>query len=71
MSAAAVAKKKTGPKPTPLGPREALIALKCRQPYKDWVIALARKHRMTPSQIIDKALVDFAQADGFGPPPER
>jgi hypothetical protein len=71
MGAPAVAKKKTGPKPTPEGPRESLIALKCRRPYKEWVIALARKHRTTPSQIIDRALVAFAEADGFDPPPER
>jgi hypothetical protein len=53
------------------GPRDALIALKCRQAYKDWVVSLARKHRTTPSQIIDNALVKFAEADGFPAPPER
>ena len=63
--------KKRGPKPSAEGPREALIALKCRQEYKDWVSRLARKHRTTPSHIIDVALVKFAEADGFEPPPER
>jgi hypothetical protein len=66
-----VARKKTGPKPTPLGPREQLIAIKCRKAYKEWVVKLAGKHRVTPSQIIDRALVEFARLDGFEPPPER
>lgn len=63
--------KKTGPKPKHDGPRDALIALKCRKAYKEWLESLARKHRTTPSQIIDMALVKFAEFDGFDPPPER
>ena len=45
----AVAKKKTGPKPTEEGPREELIALKCRKAYKDWVGRFAKFRRTTPS----------------------
>jgi hypothetical protein len=67
----AVAKKKTGPKPTPLGPREDLIAIKCRKAYKEWVVEYARSKRTTPSQLIDQALVKSAEADGFKLPPER
>ena len=70
-TACLVAKNKTGPKPKPEGPREAMISMKCRQSYKDWVEALAKKHRITPSQIIDRALVEFAKANGFAAPPER
>ncbi|WP_422928618.1 hypothetical protein [Singulisphaera sp. PoT] len=70
MEAVAVAKK-TGPKPTPEGPREALIALKCRQAYKDWVVQYARDKRTTPSQLIDQALVFMAQSEGREAPPER
>lgn len=69
--ASAVARKTTGPKASSEGPRDALIAMKCRQAYKDWVIRLAQKHRTTPSQIIDRALVTFAEQDGFEAPPER
>jgi hypothetical protein len=53
------------------GARDALIALKCRQEYKDWVNDLAREYRITPTQIIDRALVAFAKAEGRKPPPER
>lgn len=64
-------KKKPGPKPTEEGPKGALIALKCRQSYKDWVNEYARSRRTTPSQLIDQALVKMAEADGFKQPPER
>lgn len=69
---AAVAKRKTGPKPKPTGPREALIAMKCRSAYKAWVQSFARAQRTTPSQLIDNALVAHAKALGFAEvPPER
>jgi hypothetical protein len=63
--------KKTGPKPSQEGPRDTLIARKCRKAYKEWVESLARKHRTTPSQIIDIALVNFAESTGFPAPPDR
>ena len=71
MGVAGVVAKKRGPKPTDEGPRDVLIGVKCRRAYKEWVARLARKHRITPSQIIDRALVVFAREDGFDPPPER
>lgn len=67
----AVAKKKTGPKPKPEGPRDALIAVKCWAAYKEWVERFAKKRRTTPSQLIDIALLSLAEADGFESPPER
>jgi hypothetical protein len=71
-AAGAVAKKKKpGPKPSKEGPRESLIALKCRDEYKVWVSDFSRKLRTTPSQLIDQALVAFAESKGFKPPPER
>lgn len=48
-----------------------LIALKCRQAYKDWVADFAKLKRTTPSQLIDQALVAFAETEGHVPPPER
>lgn len=68
MSTGFVMAKKSSPQP---GPRTALIALKCRQEYKDWVSELAREYRVTPTQIIDRALVAFAKAEGRKAPPER
>lgn len=62
---------KTGPKPNPEGAREDLIAIKCRAPYKAWVVKLGKSHRMTVTQIIDLALVQLAQQEGFEAPPER
>lgn len=73
MSLTLVAKKrsKPGPKPTPDGPREALIAMKCRPEYKDWVQRFADQNRVTPSQLLDIALVRLAAEQGFEAPPKR
>jgi hypothetical protein len=49
----------------------ALIALKCRQEFKDWVSEFARKLRTTPSQLVDRALTKLAEVEGFKEPPER
>jgi hypothetical protein len=64
-------RKKPGPKPNPEGPREDLIAIKCRSEYKTWVKSMAKKRRVTPSQLVDIALARMAEQDGDEPPPER
>jgi hypothetical protein len=71
MGAGLTVAKKTGPKPSSEGPRTDLIAFKCRAAYKAWVVKLAKKHRTTPSDLIDRALVRFAAEDGFEEAPER
>lgn len=48
-----------------------LIALKCRQAYKDWVAAFAKSRRTTPSQLLDQALVLLAEHEEYEAPPER
>jgi hypothetical protein len=65
-----MAKKAISQKGEP-GPRNALVALKCRQEYKDWITEVARQFRTTPTQIIDQALVTFAEVKGLKSPPER
>lgn len=69
----AVAKKqnKPGPKPGQQGTRDTLIAVKCRKEFKDWVIRFAESRRVAPSQLIDIALAQMAEADKFEPPPKR
>lgn len=69
--AATVAKKKTGPKPSAEGPREDLIAVKCRRAFKEWVVAYAKRRRVTPSILVELALEKLAESDGMEPPPER
>jgi hypothetical protein len=70
-SAATVAKKKPGPKPKDDGPREALIAVRCRPPFKEWVEAFAKRERVTPSQLVEHGLVELAKVRGVEPPPDR
>jgi hypothetical protein len=69
--AVAKAKKKTGPKPNPEGPRDALIAIKCFAAYKSWAEEFAEAERTTPSQLFDIAVMEWAKARGFRPPPKR
>jgi hypothetical protein len=65
-------KKKTGPKPaTPGVQREEIVAVRCREVWKDWLQRFAGKERSTPTNLIDKALADLAVKLGFEEPPER
>jgi hypothetical protein len=63
--------KKTGPKPTPEGPRDGLIAVKCRKAYKEWVEEFAEQERVITPNLIDQALVAYAELKGFRLPPKR
>lgn len=63
--------RKTGPKPSAEGPRASLIAMKCRQPYKEWVNKFAENERINPASLIDLALMEYAKLKGFKAPPKR
>lgn len=63
--------RKTGPKPSAEGPRESLIAVKCRQPYKAWLNAFAESERINPASLIDLALVEYAKVKKYKTPPVR
>lgn len=71
MSTATMAKKKTGPKPSAEGPREAMVTMKCRQAYKAWLVGFSKAERITPSFLIDLSLAEYAKARGYKAPPER
>jgi hypothetical protein len=64
-----VAKKKPGPKP--VGRRPSLIAVKCHKAYKDHLETIAEAERVDIPVIIDKALMAYAVANGYGPFPKR
>jgi hypothetical protein len=51
--------------------RDSLIAIRCRSTYKAWVESFARSERITPTSLVDIALVELAKTKGFEPPPER
>jgi hypothetical protein len=71
MGTARVMAKKRGPAPKPEERRDQFISFKCKGDYKDWVKDFARKLRTTPAQLIDQALVKYAESQGHGAPPER
>lgn len=63
--------KKRKTEPQPEGPRDALIAVRCRQTFKAWLESFARRERITPSQLVELGLVSLAKERGFTEPPER
>lgn len=61
-----------GPKPSEEGPREALVALKCRQGWKDWLERVAAADERTVSVVIERALKMYAASIEFPEaPPKR
>ena len=65
-------KKKTGPKPSPLGRRTKTVGMKAYDAYYDWVQELAEHLETTPAIVITKAINSFAEANKFpNPPPKR
>lgn len=65
------ARVKPGPKPSPQGRRDSLIAIKCWRAYKVWLNKFAKAKRLPPSVLFDLAMSKLAEAEGFEPPPER
>jgi hypothetical protein len=53
------------------GERVAVIMLKGRPEYRDWINELADRARMPASVLIDQALAEKAERLGFRPPPPR
>ena len=66
METMAVAKKKP-PRGKPASPKASTIAVTLRgaPEWKAWVEALARHARLDVAKVIDRALVDFAEKEGF------
>lgn len=51
--------------------RVAVIMLKGRPEYRDWINELAERARMPASVLIDHALAEKAERLRFRPPPPR
>jgi hypothetical protein len=71
-----MAKKKTtrsGPsaRPEAQKPRETILSLKGSHEWSTWLDELSKKFRTTKAGMIDRALAEFAERNGFHEPPER
>jgi hypothetical protein len=66
MEMLAVAKKKA-PRGKAAPPKASTIAVTLRgsPEWKAWVEALARHARLDVAKVIDRALIDFAEKEGF------
>lgn len=74
MGALAVARKKakTGRPKSGLPPRVIAFALKSTEEWRDWLRRLAEAERMGISDLVDRAIADYASKVGFpDPPPKR
>jgi hypothetical protein len=72
MPGTAMAKKRAGKpaRPSP-PPRDDLIAIRCTAAFKAFVEAMAREETRTPTQVIERALKEYAEKHGHGAIPER
>jgi predicted transcriptional regulator len=66
METAVMARKKTPP-PRPGKEKAATIAVTLRgsPEWKTWLEKLARHSRLDVAKVIDRALIDFAEKEGF------
>ena len=78
----AMAKKSTAKTPTtkpiprgrpPLtgGQKKHILGLRGREEYKDWLGRFAERERSDVSDLVDDALVAYANLRGFETPPKR
>jgi hypothetical protein len=64
-------KKAPEPKPDAGKVRETILSLKGSPEWSQWLGDLATKFRTTKAGIIDRALAELAERNGFREPPER
>jgi hypothetical protein len=67
----AKAKKRTG-RPKSPDPKRTIMTIRGNEDWRDWVHRLAEHMRLKSTDLIDRALVELAQRNGFEePPPKR
>jgi len=51
--------------------QKPLISIRCRAGFRAWVLSVAAERRITPSQLIEFALMRFAESEKIPLPPLR
>lgn len=64
-------KGKPGPKPDPSRARSALITIRCKPQYRDWVNRFAERLGLDVAELVDDSLLKRAREEGFEMPPPR
>lgn len=64
-------KNKPGPKPDPSRVMQATLMVRSSKEWRAWVDQLAEFARMSASDVVDHALVEFARSKGFDKLPPR
>jgi hypothetical protein len=75
MAAKRATKASKPPEPAPEpGPvlRKNVISIRGTEAWRDWLMRLAKHKRLNATDVIDQALVEYAERHGFEEaPPER
>jgi hypothetical protein len=64
-------KGRPAPKPDPSRPRSALVTIRCRPEWRDWLARFATAKNIDMSDLVDEALLRYARVEGFDMPPRR
>lgn len=62
-----MARKKAAPKRSAGKASTIAVTLRGSQEWKSWLEALAKHARLDVAKVIDRAVIDFAKKEGFGP----
>jgi hypothetical protein len=60
-----------GRPPVPGGQKKHILGIRGQQAYKEWLVRFATAQRSDIADLIDDALVAYAEAKGFEAPPKR
>jgi len=64
-------KSKSAPKPETEA-RRNVVSIRGTERWRDWLMGLASHRRLKASDVIDQALIEYAQKYGYNdPPPPR
>jgi predicted transcriptional regulator len=66
-----MARKKPGPKPNPNRVRSAVVSIRSRPEWKEWLEEFAKYSEQDLSNLIDDALQQHARTRKFKVPPRR
>lgn len=66
-----MAKNKPGPKPNANRARDAVVNVRARHEWKEWIEAFAEHEKLDVSEVIAEAMSVFARERSFRMPPQR
>jgi hypothetical protein len=59
-----------GPRPEP-GARRNIVSIRGTEAWRDWLMGLAEHRRLKAADVIDQALIEYAERYGYKVPAPR